>query len=121
MVDYILSKTTLNESPEDIWTTLLSTLNIGDHFFSVGNSPKRYTITNMSINTISYKGNDRSGGIPEDITKDSFIALVDGLKGMHTFNTDTSKELFKGAKIYKKRSPMFALLLGNKIIERERK
>lgn len=37
---------------------------------------------------------------------------------MVTFNTSTSKAVFKESKIHKKRSPMFALLVSSEVIEK---
>ena len=121
MANYIFTNAVVDQSPSDIWRILVSTLNVGDKFYSIGDPPKIYVIATVTDEVISYKGDDRSGGIPEDIDKTSFDVIVDGLKKMVMFNTNSSKQLFNKAKIYKKRSPMFALLLTNEIIMRKNK
>jgi hypothetical protein len=57
-------------------------------------------------------------GQPEIITLDDFVTIIERLKVLKQFNTSSAKESFKGTKIYKKRSPFFALLLSSGVIER---
>ena len=104
-------------SPKKIWDTLLQKIENNKAFKSVGNTPKLYKIDNYNNQSISFSGGDRTEK-GEHIPVDDFISVIEQLKEMDVFNTNSSKDRFRGTKIYKKRSPLFGLLLSNGIIEK---
>lgn len=77
-----------------------------------------YTVNHVTQNQISFSAVSRNEGEPEIINLDDFVAIIDCLKVLEQFNTSSAKESFKGPKVYKKRSPFFALLLSSGVIEK---
>lgn len=79
-----------------------------------------YTIHEISNEYIRFSAPSRNDGEPETIFKEDFVIVVERLQKAGIFNTQTAKELFKGKgmQIYKKRSPLFSLLLAASVIEK---
>lgn len=77
-----------------------------------------YTVNHVTQNQISFSAETRNDGEPEIIYLDDFVTIINRLKDLGQFNTSSAKESFKGTKMYKKRSPMFALLLSSGVIEK---
>jgi hypothetical protein len=77
-----------------------------------------YNVNHVTQNQISFSAESRNGGEPEIINLDDFVTIIERLKVLKQFNTSSAKEYFKGTRIYKKRSPFFALLLSSGVIER---
>jgi hypothetical protein len=102
--------------PEQLWNFIQNGLskNVIIKSTHVGVS---YIINYVDDQEISFSAGTRNGGNPELIGKSDFLKVVDGLKAVEEFNTSSTKELFLGTKIYRKRSPMFALLHASGIIE----
>jgi hypothetical protein len=72
-----------------------------------------YKITFVDIQYIHYTGKNRNKGNPEDISLSDIKLVLAILKTLETFNTSSErlkKELPR--KIYKKRSPLFAILIA---------
>jgi len=101
---------------KEIWNKLIESLQSGTEFQSVGNTPKTYKIVHVETNSFSFSGGDRKE--VEDIDRFSFIDVINKLKTMEVFNTNSSKHHFEGTDIYAKRSPLFGLLLTKGIIEK---
>lgn len=117
MADYTFTKDSTDLSSNEIWTKTNQSLKNGKVINSISNIP--YSITDISTTSISYTGEDRSNGEPELISKECFIKVVEGLKKLGTFNSNQSKSIFQQTKIYRKRSPMFAILLTTSLIEKK--
>ena len=77
-----------------------------------------YTINHVTKHEISFSAPTRNEGEAEVISLDDFTTLINRLSEHQYFNTSSAKELFKGTKIYRKRSPFFGLLLSANVIER---
>ncbi len=77
-----------------------------------------YTINYVTNEAISFSAPTRNDGEPEIILLTDFVFVIERLKALQDFNTNTGKESFKGTKIYKKRSPFFALLYSCAVIEK---
>lgn len=78
---------------------------------------KPYTVKSVSDTAISFSAATRNNGEPEVIPYEDFETVISRLKKMGEFNTSTAKECFKQTRIYKKRSPFFALLYSGRVIE----
>jgi|GEM_PF-2157219 len=116
MPTYFFTKNITELTPIEIWTPINQSLKKGDIINSILGIP--YTITNISTDSISYTGEDRSNGKSESISKASFISGVRGLQELKVFNSSLSKVVFNKAKTYRQRSPMFAILLKTGLIKR---
>jgi hypothetical protein len=57
---------------------------------------------------------------PKVISKADFEVVINCLLVKTDFNTSNAKDCFKGTKIYKKRSPLFAILRASGIIEEKK-
>lgn len=79
---------------------------------------KHYTIHEITDDYISFSAPSRNNGEAESISYEDFTNTVSKLSKLGLFNTNTSKEAFKGGKIYKKRSPLFAILTSCGVIKR---
>ncbi|MXV14413.1 hypothetical protein [Hufsiella ginkgonis] len=77
-----------------------------------------YKLENINNAEVSYSVESRNGGESEPISKEDFLSAISLLKKMRSFNTSTIKPYFSGP-LYKKRSPLFALLLAAGFIDRE--
>lgn len=77
-----------------------------------------YTVNYITSNEISFSAATRNNGEAEIISLEDFITVVNNLKELGVFNTNTAKPCFKGTRIYKKRSPFFALQLSSGVIEK---
>ncbi len=76
-----------------------------------------YTVHYINEEEISFSASTRNQGEPEIICFEDFIIIIQRLRQLREFNTSSAKESFKGTKIYKKRSPFFALLLSSGVIQ----
>lgn len=77
-----------------------------------------YTINYVTNEAISFSAATRNVGEPEEILYTDFSVVIERLQALKNFNTNTAKESFKGTRIYKKRSPFFALLFSSGVIEK---
>jgi len=76
-----------------------------------------YAVNYINADEISFSATTRNAGEPEIIQFEDFQHVIADLKKLDAFNTSIAKECFTGTKIYKKRSPFFALLLSSGVIE----
>jgi hypothetical protein len=77
-----------------------------------------YTVNFVHDDVISFSAVTRNNEEPEIISHADFDSVINKLKHMNSFNTASAKECFKGTKMYRKRSPFFALLLSCGAIEK---
>jgi len=77
-----------------------------------------YTVNYVTNEAISFSAPTRNNGEAEEIQLVDFTVVIDRLKALEVFNTNTAKACFRGTKIYKKRSPFFALLYSSGVIEK---
>lgn len=77
-----------------------------------------YTIHEITTEYINFSAPSRNEGKAETIFKEDFVIVVERLQKKGIFNTQTAKELFKGTRIYRKRSPLFSILLAASVIEK---
>lgn len=103
------------DEPLKIWNNIKKGLSQNVEIKSIKDQIP-YTIDYITDSEISFSAKSRNKGRPEIITKEDFLKIVSGLRLMEVFNTSTSKAVFKESKIYKKRSPMFALLISSGVI-----
>lgn len=76
-----------------------------------------YTVNYINNEAISFSASTRNNGEPEFILFEDFVTVMNHLKALQIFNTNTAKPCFKGSKMYKKRSPFFALLVSSGVLE----
>ena len=114
-MNYRFSDTSANIPPEKLWSNIQLGLSKNVILKSV-NQEKLYTIKSIDSNTISYSSPERSEGKEEQIHKSDFIELINKLQKLESFNSSTSKDIFP-SDIYRKRSPIFAILIAANIIE----
>ena len=77
-----------------------------------------YTVNYVHQDVISFSATTRNNAEPEVISRSDFESVINKLKTLKSFNTNTAKECFKGTRMYRKRSPFFALLLSSGVIEK---
>ena len=77
-----------------------------------------YEVNSVSNQEIVFSAATRNSGEPEIIRYLDFATVISKLKKETYFNTSSSKELFKGTRLYRKRSPFFSLLLSCGVIEK---
>lgn len=77
-----------------------------------------YSIVEVNRNEVCYQAVSRNKGEPESIRRKDFEGVFRNLCVLESFNTDTTKEIFNKAGIYKKRSPTFALLIAIGALEK---
>ncbi len=116
-MNYQFTKRCHNKSPEEIWQFLQHGLSNNVIIKSIKDELP-YTVNYVTSLEISFSAASRNEGTPEIIRLEDFIIVINSLKDMKVFNTASAKEMFKGTKIYKKRSPFFALLLSGNVIEK---
>lgn len=115
-MNYMFTKQCRNLGAEKIWSFLQRGLS-KDVIVKSSQQKIHYTIHEISNEYISFSAPSRNEGEPETIFKEDFIIVVERLQKVGIFNTQTAKELFKGTKIYRKRSPIFSILLSSGVIE----
>ncbi len=115
-MNYKFTQRCIDNSAEEIWQFFMDGLSKEVTIKSI-KEKLHYTVNHINKDEISFSAPTRNNGKPESIPHVDFIKVIQRLKNVNTFNTSTSKELFKQTKIYKKRSPFFALLLSSGIIE----
>ena len=81
-------------------------------------SGKRYELLGVTNIDVVFSLPTRKGGKPETLTKRNFIDSLRIVKENKQFNTNTIKTEFP-PELYAMRSPLFAILLAMKIIERK--
>ena len=101
---------------EKIWTFLQRGLS-RDVIVQSIQQKIHYTIHEITTDHVSFSAPSRNEGIPETIFKEDFVIVVEKLQNLGIFNTQTAKDLFKGTLIYRKRSPLFSILLAAGMIE----
>lgn len=103
-------------NPIELWKQLRHGLN-NDVIVKSIDQKIHYTVHEINDHYISYSAPSRNSGEIESFSYEDFIKTVSKLLEHETFNTSSAKEAFKGGKIYKKRSPLFALLKSSGIIK----
>lgn len=113
---YQLNKTFVNQGSDEIWTKIIEMLanTSTKHIISISGS-KVYELVTIDERQIGYVSEDRNNQEEETIYKEDFITLLEVLKSQPCFSTSSIKEYISG-KIYKKRSPSFAILKFLEII-----
>lgn len=115
-MSYQFTSRCLNESPEGIWQFIQLGLS-KDVIIKSIKDRLPYTVNYVTKDEISFSAETRNQGEAEIIQLEDFISVINKLKKLKQFNTSTAKDVFKGTKIYRKRSPFFALLLSSSVIE----
>ena len=110
------SFTLKKSNPSELWKQIQNGLN-NDVIVKSIDYKIHYTVHEINNNYISYSAPSRNSGEIESISYEDFVKTVSKLLEFETFNTNSSKEAFKGGKIYKKRSPLFAILKSSGIIK----
>lgn len=116
-MNYKFSEKVINKSHEEIWAFIQHGLS-NDVIIKSVKDKIPYTVNYVTKDEISFSAESRNNEEPEVIGFTDFVNVVERLKGLEIFNTSSSKEHFKGTKIYRKRSPFFALLLSSNVIEK---
>src|SRR5437879_4583256 len=114
-MNYRFSEACAKVDPVKLWNDIQCGLSKNVIIKSVREG-KLYTIRTVDSNAISYSSPKRSGGQDEQILKSDFIELVRELQKLKLFNSSTAKNSFPSA-IYRKRSPIFAILVSATMIE----
>lgn len=112
---YKFSEKASKLNPEEVWQFVENGLSNNVTIKSIGQG-KVYTINYINNQEISLSASTRNAGNPEIITKADFLLAMGKLKNFTEFNTSIAKDAFKGGKIYRKRSPIFALLQSSGFI-----
>ena len=105
------SFTTENALP---WNQILKTLKKGSAIFSI--TGVQYEITGTSETQISYRAPSRNSGKPETISKEDVVTFVRICKNKSRFTTASVKNEIPSP-VYRKRSPLFAILLASGVAE----
>jgi hypothetical protein len=116
-MNYKFSEKVINKSPEDIWAFIEQGLS-NDVIIKSIKDKIPYTVNYVTKDEISFSAETRNNEEPEVIGFNDFVLVIERLKVLEIFNTSSGKESFKGTKIYRKRSPFFALLLSSNVIEK---
>ena len=115
MSNYTLNPNFIHLSNEKILDVIKNELRKTDTIKSI--SGIIYSITSVNYNSIEFTGKDRNKGLPEEIDYENIEAALIILKSLKVFNTNnTILKRNIPNKIYKKRSPIFAILLSAKVI-----
>ena len=104
-----------DHNAEKLWKQIQKSL--AEKTFIMSITDVIYELIEVSEKGITYSAKSRSANAPETITKENAISILQGLIEQTTFNTDTTKSLFRSTTIYRQRSPMFAILIASGIIE----
>lgn len=112
---YRFSKSASSIEPSKLWLNLKNGLSQNVIIKSISQE-KLYTIKSIDTLTIKYTSPERRGGSEEQIQKEDFNKVIENLRTLKEFNSSSAKGLFP-SNIYRKRSPIFALLLSASIIE----
>ena len=106
-----------NTIPIVLWERIKQGLN-NDAIVKSIDQKIHYTVQEIDAYFISYSAPSRNNGAIERISYEDFVKIVSKLLEFETFNTSNTKEAFKGGKIYKQRSPLFAILKSSGIIKK---
>lgn len=117
-MDYIFTKENKGLGSTEIWNKIGSNLKLGAKIKSI--KGVEYTIQSVKDDKVGFSATSRNKGENEEIGKDDFLIVIEKLKKEREFNTSSSREYFP-SRIYKKRSPLFAILLATHIIELKNK
>jgi hypothetical protein len=113
---YQFSTTANPQDAEAIWATVSIALSEqGIKEINSISGSKIYRIKNANNITVETQSSERNSGEPETIYKTDFIDFIKILKKHTKFNTNSVKQDLPSS-IYRKRSPMFAILLALAII-----
>jgi len=115
-MNYQFSKKSASVTPDQIWSFLQNGLSKDVIIKSVQHEIP-YNIDYIDDEVISFTAESRNDGNPEFIKRVNFEEAVMGLLKETKFNTSVSADIFRKAGLYKKRSPVFALLISAGIIE----
>lgn len=115
-MNYQFTQKSINRTAEEMWQFFANGLSKSVTIKSIKEN-LYYTINYINDAEINFSSVTRNNGEPESITYEDFIKVIENLKKTKQFNTSSAKEHFKNTKIYKKRSPFFALLFSCGIIE----
>ncbi|MFC1225341.1 hypothetical protein ACFE6N_16145 [Pedobacter sp. BG31] len=105
-----------NPNPVELWKQFQYGLN-SDVIVKSINEKIHYTVQEINDNYISFSAPSRNKGEIELISQEDFVKTVSKLSAFKTFNTSNAKKAFKGGGLYRKRSPLFAILKSAKIIK----
>ena len=117
-MNYKFSEKVISKTPLEIWSFIQNGLSNDVIIKSIGKDKIPYTVNYVTNDEISFSAQTRNNEEPDVIGFNDFVTVVERLKGLEIFNTSSGKESFKGTKIYRKRSPFFALLLSSNVIEK---
>jgi hypothetical protein len=104
-----------SQTPVELWSFIIDKLNAHNDIYSIKNI--KYEIVTYSSESITYRAPTRNGFHPETLPKQNIIDILTALQHAQRFDTANAKAIFNQANLYKKRSPVFALLLTLKLIE----
>ena len=116
MSNFTINPKYITKTDDKIIEVIRKEINPGESIYSI-KERKEYKIDRITSTYIKYTGKDRNKGKPEDISFENIKILLTTLKILKEFNTNSSilKEEIPRA-IYKKRSPLFAILFAAEII-----
>lgn len=106
-----------NTNPIELWERIRQGLN-NDVIVKSLDYKIHYIVHEINDIYISYSAPSRNNGAVESISYEDFVKTVSNLFEFETFNTSLAKVAFKGGKIYRKRSPLFAILKSSGIIRK---
>lgn len=114
MANYQFSKNHSLKPERELWEIAINDLKKKKSIFSIKGI--EYELISVSNLEIGYQAQTRSQGKQESIFKNDFTEFLKSLKKKKIFNTSNIKGEVSGT-LYRKRSPVFAILLVAKIIE----
>lgn len=116
-MNYKFTQKCVGKSALDIWQFIQHGLSNDVTIRSIKDKLP-YIINYVTNDAISFSAPTRNNGKPEVIPYIDFSVVVERIQAFKEFNTSTAKGSFIGTKIYKKRSPFFALLYSSGVIEK---
>jgi len=114
---YRLTDSYKDKTAEGLWTLIITGLE-GKNIVVKSIAGKEYRIITVKEDGIKYQSPDRNNGAPESIRKKDVIDFLNVLLAEEEFHTKSITESIPRS-IYRKRSPVFAILLHTKIIEKK--
>ena len=105
-----------SKSPSELWKKMTNALSGKLTVKSINGIV--YDLHQIGPHKIEYRAESRSAGEIESIKNEEFEILIGKLLAVDIFNTNTSKQAFRDSKIYRQRSPVFAILLASEVIEK---
>lgn len=113
---YQVSKYFRSQTSASVWNEIIKNLAGKPSIKSI--LGVEYKLLAVNEHEIKYQVSSRNGGKPETIQRSELDVVFKRLSLLIDFNTDSAKEIFKGARTYRKRSPVFAILLDSGCIEK---